>query len=279
MEFNQNYALTSQFADFTQITANQRCLSRNELRTEHWNYNLYYNTDGQFRGKAVSAGQRVDHTSRIDFNYQGNYGSIAVDWQWLENNDVLPDGAVISDTDNTQQYTAHVAYGALNKYSLDPQLLSDLKNQSLTYWGMHPSSTIFFGKWILNVDPVTNDFVFDKIIISTPNGEVEASTFDHDKDTNTPEIDVAAILPLTDGDLIDFRDQSNNNYVYVYNAQTTPADRIAKRSSSKKINIANTRLFPNAISEITLYCYVDCPLGGLTQNDVDAATSINTQSD
>jgi len=276
MEFNQNYALSSQFSDPAQITANQLCLSRNELRDKYWGYNLYYNTDRQFRGQSISAGQRVDLVSNVDFRYQGNYGIIDKDSGWLENNGVLPDDAVISSLYNNRQYTAHVAFGTLQKYSRDPIPLSGLQGQSFIYYGSHPSSTVVFGKWIIIVDPTTNDVVFDKIVISTPNGDIEATTFDHDNNSGTPEVAVAATLTLPDGDSLTLYDKLyTNNYSYALNSQILAAGRVAYRLSSENINITNTSLFPNTVAEIPLYCYFDCPIGGLTQNDVDAATLIS----
>lgn len=271
LDFNESHVLSSDFMDTAEIITNQRCLSRNETFDEYWRYNLYHNSVGQFRDNIVTAGERVKLTSRINFYYLGQYGSISNDYHWLENDTALPDGAQITSTANNNQYTAHVANGTIKQRQLHPVSLTDLQSQQLEHFGPHPISGVY-GSWILNVDS-NNNFVFAKKVLQGESGRILLDTYDDDYNSTTPEVPVAANLTLADGGSIRFSDESYHYYQYFHDTQIAPVDRIAKYSSTRSRNIANIDLFTGSITSVPLYCYDVCPKGGLTQNDVDTASS------
>jgi len=276
LDFKESRVLTGNFDENTQDIPKQMCLARDEFYYNIWNYNLYHNNDGLFRGNPVTAGQRVDLISQLSFTYQGQYGNISNEYRWFGNDDILPDGAIVTansrSVGNTNNYTAHVANGVLRKYTRITKSLTSLRGHDLIYYGTHPVLEVY-DKWILNLD-ANNDFAIVKVEISTPDGNTLSDTYDHDNNPNTPNMPVATTLNFIDGDTISFYDQTYKYHQYAHDSQLASSDRIVKFENSRQgINITNTNLFPNTTTSVKLYCYDTCPKGGVTQGDIDTATN------
>lgn len=132
-EFNASYLLTTKDNN---DASTEQCYSRTEYETIVLDYNLYFTSDGTFRSKDVTGGQRVELNSYFVFRYDGQYGSASERWYWLSRDDRLPDQAVVTEFETNEPYTVHISPGVLTQLDTT-QSPSQSKR-------MYPTDTDFF---------------------------------------------------------------------------------------------------------------------------------------
>ncbi len=254
----------------------QICTSRDTFNTNIWRYNVYHAADGTYNGKAVKAGDRVELNSGFPFTYQGKWGNVSYWGVWYEGGG-LPDGTTIQRidyaTNATTDYVVHVAPGKLMRRTASNELLDGYKNIEFNYWGNHPVYTSYWGQFHITYDG-TDFKIVDRFEWGN-NGPVSYDTLDLDGDPNTTGdiYPVAATLSLTDGQTLWlWSDILGGNITYVHNADVLAADRVVTLYSQDFVKPDDSQLTDGS----TLYCYERCMKGGLTQADVNSAT---TESD
>ena len=278
IDYNFNRVLKGEYNLSNQNFDTQTCLARDETRTQLFGYNLYFKNDGVFRGNSVSAGQRVELNTGFSFLYNGQSGWMDEDYYWMENDTKLPNGAMItkqsylSTNQQQQQFTVMVSPGKFTGYQNVEEPVSSLQGVDLVYWGTHPDSSVI-GNWIVNVT-ANNDFEIVKQRVWTGTEYIESDTYDDDKDPTTPEVPVLATMVLPDGQSIDYSDKSySKNYRYTYDSTVLAENRTVTLRLQHSESVTDNTLFPQGVTQATLYCYERCLKGGLTQEMVNGATS------
>ncbi len=258
----------------------QQCLSRTDFDTQVWSYNLYHGADGTFNGRAVTEGERVEMNSGFPFTYARDGGGQGYGWAgyhglWAEQGG-LPDGSSVNrfdyDTDTTTAYTVRVAPGKMIRRTANVELLSSFQGEDFQFWGQHPT-LMLDGQWRVTVNG-GNDFAIVSTFEWGENGPEMSETIDHDNDENTAEVAVAATLSLNDNDHMWFwSDSLGGNINYVHDVSVAAGEREVIFYLEEFVGPGDDSLFAGDTTSVTLYCYERCLKGGLTQGDVDGATS------
>ncbi len=254
----------------TQETA---CTSRTDFNTNVWRYNLYHAADGQFNGKTVTAGQRVELDSGFPFTYNGKYGHVGYWGVWYEGGN-LPDNTPIKQVDfstgTSTDYTVHVAAGKLIRRVATSELLSQFQGMEFNYWGPHPVYTTYSGQWHVSYDG-SNFKIVDRFEWGN-SGPVSYTTIDiNNTPTNTADdVAAAATITLTDGQSLGlWSDSLGGNINYVHKASTPTLERTVTLYSQDFVKPNDSTL----TSGSTLYCYQHCLKGGLIQADITSAST------
>ncbi len=255
------------------------CTSRTQFNTNVWRYNLYHAVDGTFKGRDVTAGQRVELSSGFPFTYNGQYGHVGYWGVWYEGGN-LADGTTIQQvnfaTGASTDYTVHVAPGKLIHRQGKGELLNQYQGYEFNYSGPHPVYTSYFGQWHVTVD-TSNDFRITDRFEWGENGPVSYTTIDINNTPGDPADDVAAAapLPLNDGQYLWlWSDALGGNITYLHDtAVTIPAQRKVTLYTQDFV-LPNNPLFTGVVN---LYCYERCLKGGLTQTQVNAMGSNESQ--
>ena len=255
----------------------EQCLSRTSFDTNVWQYNLYHRDNGDFNGDAVTEGSRVQLNSGFPFNYDSDndgtndaYGWVGYHGVWAESG-VLDDGSSITqfdyNSDSTTQLTVNVSPGKMVKRTASSELLSSFQGDEFQYWGQHPVLNMH-GQWVVTID-TNNDFAITAHLVWGQNGPEISETVDHDDNPGTAEAAVAATLSFFDGEWFGiWSDALGGNIVYVHDAAIAANARTVTFYNEEFVTPADA-IFANGA--VTLYCYIDCLKGGLTQNDVNTA--------
>ena len=281
-QFNPDYILAGSYDDTNQSITNLSCSSRQEYFRERTGYTLYHANDGDFRGTGVTAGERVQQKLFLFFDYNGVPGNLVAGQYYLYNGEPLPDGAIVSTSATFDGYnaysgtfTAHVTPASLAQITHETQLLSDLKELEFIYQGNHPQYGQLPYSWIVKIDQ-NNDFQITQARISVNGATYLSETIDHDNDPNTAEVPVNAALMLSDGQIINLstdRYPITSHYTYTHNSAAAPQDRTIETTNTMEQTALSNDLFSSNANEVTFYCYIDCPIGGVTQANIDNGTS------
>lgn len=276
--FNNTRATKAAYNTETLSLEPQRCLARDETRGSLFGYNLYHRDDGNFDGKVVNAGQRVNRNGSFSFTYNGQSGWMTEEYYWLESG-VLPDNASIEKFDfgtgSSQNLTAIVSPGKLYHQHKQEELLSSFQGRDFVYFGQHPAAAAgsLSANWIIQINANNQ---FDYVALQSWNGQsyTETSTFDHDSNPSTAEIAVAATLALTPGQYLSLRTKMYDYYSYTHDPAIAAENRVLRSDRNDVVRANDSTLFPQGVNEVSLYCYQFCIKGGLSQQDIDSATSI-----
>lgn len=280
--FNDTHLLRGEDTNGDNLVDASSCKSRNDFDTQVWRYNLYHTADGAFNGANVTAGQRVELNSGFPFTYDTDndgtdesQGWVGYHGIWSEQGDIT-DGTSITrfdyNSNASSQYTVHVAPGKLMRRSANTELLSSLQGMEFQYWGQHPTLNIS-NEWLVTVDGA-NDFQITGVVSWGDNGRNVSTTIDHDNNPATAEVSVVSALPLSDNQsLWLWSDNLGGNIVYLHENIIAAINRTVTYYAEEFITAGDETLFPSGVTSVTLYCYDQCLPGGLTQTDVDNATS------
>ena len=288
-QFNQNFILTGGYDDANDSLSSQVCRSRQQFFRERMGYTLYHANDGVFRGDNVTAGERVRQNFFFYFNYDGINGSLYEDHYVMDDGQVLPDGAVVTTPAMFNPYnryhgtfTAHVTPANLTRTSQGAKPLSELSGKSFLFFGenpLFPQLTVDV-HWIVTVDQ-NNNFRITHALTNIGAGAQISDTLDEDNDPATPEVPVAVTLTPADGDAFTVYEQNDfistlNYFDYTHDASVAPQDRSISFTFLQEQTALSNDLFTANNAKITLYCYIDCPIGGVTQADLDNAVSLQS---
>lgn len=260
----------------------QRCLSRSDFDTQVWRYNLYHRDTGTFNNQSVNEGERVALNSGFPFSYDSDNDSTTDSYGWAGYNGIwseagdIPDGATIVqfdyDSDTTINHTVNVSNGRVIRRSANQEPLSSFQGDEFMYWGPHPGLNGMWGQWLVTVD-TNNDLQITGTFEWGENGMERSTTIDDDNDPQTPEVSVVGQLTLNDRENVWlWSDALGGNVSYVHDISLAPSAREVTFYGEEFVFPGDSDLFSNGTS-ITLYCYERCLRGGLTQNDIDNATS------
>jgi hypothetical protein len=278
VSFDQSNLLRGKDTDGNDTLDAQECLSRTTFNTHVWRYNLYHESTGTFNDNSVTEGSRVELNSGFPFNYDSNsdgtddaFGWVGYHGVWTENG-TLSDGTTINKfdytTDTTTEMTVNVSPGKMIRRTASTELLSSFQGDEFQYWGPHPTLNIH-GQWVVTVDG-NNDFALTASMTFGQNGPQQSSTVDHDDNPATAEVNVAASISLSDGQwLWLWSDSLGGNINYAHDASVAASARQVTFYNEEIITPADSALSGGSL---TLNCYVDCLIGGLTQTNVDAAS-------
>jgi len=280
--FDSNYLLRGKDDNADGSINATSCQSRTSFNTQVWRYNLYHAVDGTFNGKAVTGGQRVELNSGFPFSYDSNndgsnnaYGWVGYHGVWSELG-ALADGATITEfdyeTDSTIEHTVNVAPGKMIRRTANNELLSGFQGDEFQFWGDHPTLNIF-GQWVVSIDG-NNDLQITGSFNWGDTGPEISATVDHDNDPGTAEVSAVASLSLNNNEHVWlWSDALGGNVAYVHDNSIAAADRSVTFYGEEFVLPADSILFPGSTSSVTLFCYERCLKGGLTQSDVDNASS------
>ena len=258
------------------------CTSRTDFNTNVWRYNLYHAANGTFNGKTVTAGQRVELESGFPFTYDGKYGHVGYWGVWYEGGD-LADGTTIKKVDfatgTSTDYMVHVAPGRLIHRQATQEALTQYQGYEFNYSGQHPTlldgsnpPMPLWGQWHVTVN-TSNNFVVTDTFTWGDTGPVSSTTIDHDNNSSTPAVAVAATFTLNDGQYMWlWSDAMGGNVTYVHDTAITDASLRQVTLYSQDNVLPNDSVFGSGTG-FTVYCYERCAKGGLTQSAVNAMTS------
>ena len=189
----------------TNSATTQQCLSRTDAYSEVYQYNLYHSADGEFRGKTVTAGERLALNTILIFTYNGIHGSISNWGYWLENNSLLPDQASLFDNQTNATYTAHVSPGVLKRY--------DYSGTTSIYENVEPTDVTLFGQ---PSQPITLYCYTNcpkggmtQNTLNTPGANIQDVFYSSVLSTDTPY----SYILSSDGLKVLLQDDSNGNLV------------------------------------------------------------------
>lgn len=279
--FNEAHMLRGKDENSDNIVDAQICQSRENFHTQTWRYNLYHAADTTFDGVSVTGGRRVELNSGFPFTYDSDnngtndaYGWVGYHGVWADGN-TIDDGTTIAQFDyennTTNALTVNVSDGKMIRRTANQANLSDFQGDEFVYWGPHPTLTGLFNEWIVTVNAGNEFQITAWRTWDGGNGPTISSTIDHDNDSNTAEVSVVATVTLQDTTNVWlWSDALGGNVVYVHDATVVAANRQVTFYNQEFINTADTVL---AAGDLTLFCYFNCLKGGLTQADVNAASS------
>ncbi|MBA1149124.1 hypothetical protein H0Z60_18915 [Ectothiorhodospiraceae bacterium WFHF3C12] len=243
----------------------EACTSREDFNSYVWRYNLYHAADGSFDGETVAAGERVRLNSGFPFRYQDPQSGDTLDgyvgyWGvWLNGQSTLPDGASVErlsfDGAEGTPYTVNVSDGRLTRREAVQKPLGSLTGDTLEAWDVQHDTLGYPGEagyesWVVTLN-ASNEFVI-----------VQGLTWGESGPEYT---DVApSTVSLTNGEqLWLWSDALGGDVVYT-------------AGESSITFYSHATVMPNdatLASGDMLYCYDRCLMGGLTQTQVDNATS------
>ncbi|WP_428622777.1 hypothetical protein [Sedimenticola sp.] len=242
-----------------------KCKSRTSFDTQVWRYGLFNDADGS--KVALNSGFPIRYVDGEGFNRHGfaSYWGIWFDGQ---SNPALMDNQAVTretfDGSAGQQYTVKVSTGKAMKRSADLVSLSSLDGENFNAWYNHPSlgdpmnntTGQSYDSWIINISG-SNLTIVGGITWGQQGPPTETSI------TPTP------ITFSFDGEQIwMWSDLLQGSVVYTWDSNLTP---------TTVTFYSDSVVFPGDPTEfgsgpITLYCYDRCLKGGITQNDLNAAT-------
>jgi hypothetical protein len=277
--FNSTHLLRGKDNNGDDLVDAESCKSRSSFDTQVWRYNLYHKVDGTFNGQSVLGGDRVEMNSGFPFTFDSDdsgsddkQGWVGYHGIWAEGN-AVPDGTTINqfdyDTDTSIARTVNVSPGKMIRRSAQVGTLSELQGEELQFWGEHPTLNVF-GQWLVTVD-ANNDFnITGSMAWSQGNAPQVSPTVDDDNNPATAEVAVAATISLTNNENIWlWSDALGGNVTYVQDDAVAAVDRTVTFYLEEFITPADSTLFPQGTSSISLYCYDRCLKGGLTQGDIN----------
>ncbi|MDH5516929.1 MAG: hypothetical protein OEY36_03790 [Gammaproteobacteria bacterium] len=280
--FNNTHLLRGKDENDDSVIDSQSCRSRDNFDTQVWQYNLYHAVDGSFNGNTITAGQRVEMNSgfpiRFDSNNDGTddrYGWVGYHGVWADGQD-LADGTQVTRHDyasnSSESMTVNVSNGKLVRRTASQTQLTNFQGDEFYYWGQHPTLSVE-GQWVVTVDTNNNFQITSTISWGEGSGPVISSTIDHDSNPATAEVTVAASISLTDYQSVWlWSDALGGNVVYTHDSAIAAVNRNVTYYAEDFISPDDSLI---ASSGLTLYCYDRCLKGGLTQANVDAASSSN----
>jgi len=280
----------------------EECFDRSNPYINVWDYRLYHEANGMFRGKPVKAGQRVELLTNLYFDYTDPvgggkfYGSLENDnfyWNGDLNydgkTDLIPDGLQVQvtnwDTNVIKDYIINNSEGRLDRRRGKGVLVSSLAGQKLFYYGPYSGTPSLIGAgtwdnngrlpgnfgfefWEVTVDPGFN-------FIITGGGIYDPMTYQN------------VITPVTNANINQPVNNDSNNAPGVISGEPL---RINSPSlgelTYKEIGApAGARLasyvtygvaapYEAGLNGMKLYCYRDCPIGGIAAPQ-DAAPGAN----
>jgi hypothetical protein len=277
--FDSSHLLRGKDTDNDSSLDAQQCLSRELFNTNVWRYNLYHRNNGTFKGQTVTAGQRVKINSGFPFRYDSNtdgtddaHGWVGYWGVWTERGQ-LADGTTVTRFDygnnTTSEMRINVSPGKMVRRIASLEPLADFRGDQFNYWASHPTLSIF-GQWAVTVDN-SNDFIIFGSVSWGDNGPVISETVDHDNDPGTPEVSAAATISLFNGQsLWLWSDAMRGNIVYAHDEGVSANLRQVTLYAQEFVSPGDTMFGSGSIA---LYCYDRCLKGGLTQSDVNGASS------
>ncbi|GMR20713.1 MAG: hypothetical protein BMS9Abin36_1309 [Gammaproteobacteria bacterium] len=261
------------------------------------NYNLYYEQGGVINGKTVTAGQRVELFTGLGFEYQNEFGWMS---QWGLNwygDGLIPDGATIQSDDyvegQTSSLVVHASEGEMTRDVGKSLLISDLVGVQLIadygdsanypgvpaaigagiVWdtfGRGPGNFtvggVAFDDWVVELNPVSLDFEVTAGRTNTAAGWPPVYVY-------TPVTPAVINEPVgSAGTISGARLQVRlgdygQRYYYDHDATLAIADRVATyKDRGGDVAPWHRDIYTVATdtgSQTTLYCYYNCPIGGM----------------
>jgi len=253
------------------------CKSRTLYDSQVWRYNLYHTVDGTFNGKAVLGGDRVELNSGFPFTYDSNNDGTEDVYGWIGYHGIWADGSALADgetivrydytTETSTNYTVNISPGKMIRRSASSLPLSDFVGDEFQFWGEHPVSGVF-GQWIVVVQS-DNTFDITGLMDWGDSGPTISTSYDDDQNDSTPDVTVVGTLNLGNNDNVWlWSDALGGNISYVNDGAF-----FVKFYKEEFVAPNDSTLFSSGTSSQDLYCYERCLKGGLSQNDVDAASS------
>lgn len=238
------------------LTGEEICLAKDELKTAVWQYGVYYKNDGT----GYTAGQEVEVNSGFPIRYGQNgeqHGYVGYWGIWTEDNQT-PTGTIYKENyqnDTQQMVTLSTAPGKLWQNSLKQVTTDQINGIGFEY-----------GDW----DSVANEWKQYKI--------------EYDKDAATPGFYKVATLVYTKQGpqetalntpiLLDLNNVGDR--LFLWSNQLGGQVTIGiNEGLISKIMVAertlvnpNSSLFNNTDTDVTLKCFDRCPKGNIGLNDV-----------
>lgn len=278
--FDEDHLLRGVDSTGNSTVDEQTCLARDSFDTAVWRYNLYHENGGTYNGAEVTAGQRVEINGGFPFEWDSDGDSVDDSYGWMGYHGVWADGQTLADgtvvtrydysNDTSEDITLNVSAGKAIYRSSNTANLSDFIGDEFRFFGQHPGYSEYYGEWIITVVE-GNAFIITGLMEWTDSGPVVSDSFDHDYDSTTPEVIAAADMFFNDGENLWFWSEAlGGDVVYVHDSTLAAAERTVTFYGREFLDPAHA-LFANGA--LTLYCYERCLKGGLTQQEVDLATS------
>ena len=255
----------------------QACLSRTNYNTQVWQYNLYYAAAGSNH----SQGDAVQLKSGFPFTYDDGAGNVTQGdisyWGvWSEDPNLDLNGKTVKRRDGAM-FDISMAPGRLTRRTRQQADLPQLDGVKLQYWGpsnpSNPSGTYpnnsGYDSWIVKLsssDSYSSTFAF-KIVAGVKYGN------NGPQETNFNSSSYITVFDQTanPGDTINFwADQLGGDVVFVQDGGAVSSKMVTYYVQDTVMpgDSALTALAPSG--KVTLYCYNGCPMGGITQSDVDS---------
>lgn len=276
-QFDDTNILQGLDADQDDVFETNLCLSRSKNQTNVGAYNLYHQSDSVFRSRSVSAGERLKLSKGKLISYDGQVSIVSTSNYWLE----IPDAATVSEVGTDEKFLFYKSPGKLSAKITSDIPLSKLENVTIIMTGKHPNPSISrLGQWVVNV--VAGEFYIvgklDRRVVHENNQPIVENNvvtiIDHDNDLSTPELSVAWQMTFNDGAQRSFENINKiNSYTYRHQIDVPASERIISQSR-RNVNIVPTDSLL-AGGPVTLYCYRNCPIGGIDQSTMDNAVKIS----
>ena len=255
------------------------CRLREHFVEDVSSYMLFHELDGVFRDTSVTAGQKLNLVKHLYVLYQDNDTEIVAsinNTHYLPfNGELIPDGATVTNrsTLSDESYQFYLSPGILMKTVSHELPLSELNNQILHYQGAHPDPDINYNQWLVRV--IDNEFFIEGMLTNFDFSYDVATHIDHDDNPATPDKPIAVQLMLADGSTTRFRDFTlgESGYSYLSLSGVPASERVIRRIEPQAVTRPSDSIFSNG--PVTLYCYHYCPKGGITQEAVNNAASLN----
>ncbi len=274
-------------------TSDQECFDRANPYFNANDYSLYHETAGMFKGKLVKAGQRVDLTTDIYFDYvqAGTgakfYGGMGNDYFWWNgdldgdsNVDLIPDPSTVQvtdwDTNVTSDYVIHSSEGKLDRRTGKILLVSTLAGQKISYWGPYSGTpgaigggitwdglgrypaNFGFEQWEVEVDTSNNFMITGGKVYNTTTYQYDITPVTQ-ANVNEPVNDDTNNAPgVISGQPLQVNPPSIGSLTYKHDIATPAAARTASY-----VVYGATAPYEPGLNGTVLYCYSRCPIGGI----------------
>ncbi len=273
-------------------TSDQECFDRANPYFDANDYNLYHETAGTFNGKLVKAGQRVDLTTNLYFDYvqAGTgaqfYGDLSNSSFWWNgdldgdgNIDLIPDPSTVQvtdwDTNVTSDYVIHSSEGKLDRRTGKVVLVSNLAGQKMTYGGPYsgtPSAigggitwdglgrypaNFGFEQWEVEIDGGNNFVITGGKVYNTVTYQEDitpVTSANINQPVNNDVIDAPGVIS---GQPLQISAPSIGSLTYKEIGAV-----VALRRASYVVYRPVAPYEPGLNSTV-LYCYSRCPIGGI----------------
>lgn len=237
----------------------QFCADRSDPDDRVWNYNLYHSEDGEFRGREVSAGERVDLTSGKSFRFEDNgdeyRGYLDYYGVWVQgaDEDIDLDGETVftGGGENREEYTMEVLDGRMASRTRDDISFQGLQGEPL-FWFDHSAEQEF----LVEIDKDDYDLIKTHAVDWTDDGP------------EFTEIDDEDITP-NDGEQIILFSDSLGDLFYTHEDALPSEDREFAYFNEGQVTTGEDEELFSDNNTVTLWCQWDCLKGGLSQEDID----------